>query len=502
MQGIEHDHGHGGGTGLETAQHPQQVEPTAVGKRAIGKDQVERRGGGGVAQCFGVAMSQDGKAVAGLQRSGEERGRAGRTLGDQDAAGSGAVDIPIGNLLRHLAQWNGKPEATSLPRLAGDTDFAIHQRHQLPGDRQPEPGAAVAPGVRAIGLFEGVKHRSQLGGGDADSGVSHLPADPSAKGARAENNRPARGELHRVAQQVQQDLPQSQRVANNRRRDIRRQVTQQLQFFLRRAQGHGAKCAGRDLRDPARDLVETQLPGFNFREIENVVDDPEQRFRRPLSSRQVLPLLHRKVRFQRQLRHAQHAIHRRANLVTHVGQEFALQAGGVFGPLLGRTQFAIDTHQLRRLRRHLLLKPSAMQRQLLVATGDLLQHSIERQHQLADFIAPVVGHAEGVVFRLSHVAGQRGQVQNRLGNVGLKSQQHQPGDAERGQQNDAGNQEIGARPLHAAGEPGANCQGADTFILQPDRHTNTQLAAVPGGAVQGRGVAQSGQDSRVRRTGI
>ena len=47
---------------------------------------------------------------------------------------------------------------------------------QLSTDRQAEPGAAVLPGRRTVGLREGVEESLGLLGADADAGVAHLSA--------------------------------------------------------------------------------------------------------------------------------------------------------------------------------------------------------------------------------------------------------------------------------------------------------------------------------------
>jgi hypothetical protein len=56
--------------------------------------------------------------------------------------------------------WNGTSNQNVEPccPVAVDTDAAAHQADDLPGDRQAQPGAAVAPGVREVGLGKGVEN--------------------------------------------------------------------------------------------------------------------------------------------------------------------------------------------------------------------------------------------------------------------------------------------------------------------------------------------------------
>ena len=65
---------------------------------------------------------------------------------------------------------------------------------------------------------------------------------------------------------------------------------------------------------------------FEFREVENIVDDGEQRLRRFLHGRRVLALHRHELRFEQQLAHADHAVHRRSDFVAHRGDELAFQA--------------------------------------------------------------------------------------------------------------------------------------------------------------------------------
>ena len=62
----------------------------------------------------------------------------------------------------------------------------------------------------------------------------------------------------------------------------------------------------------------------------------EQRVRRIFDRVQIVPLLVGESRVQRQFGHADDAVHRSADLVAHVGEEFALGAAAGLGFFLGR----------------------------------------------------------------------------------------------------------------------------------------------------------------------
>ncbi len=85
--------------------------------------------------------------------------------------------------------------------------------------------------------------------------------------------------------------------------------------------------------------VEFQLSRLDLREVQDVVDHRQQRIRRRLHHAQVFVLFRRQLRFQRKLRHADDSVHRGADFVAHVGQEFAFGAAGGFRGFFGLLQF-------------------------------------------------------------------------------------------------------------------------------------------------------------------
>ena len=91
---------------------------------------------------------------------------------------------------------------------------------------------------------------------------------------------------------------------------------------------------GQAVAQRERLAIEFELAGFDLGEIEDVVDHAQQRFRRAADDIGVFALFGRELRFQQQFRHAQNAVHGRADFVAHVGQELALGRVGLFGRLL------------------------------------------------------------------------------------------------------------------------------------------------------------------------
>jgi hypothetical protein len=101
----------------------------------------------------------------------------------------------------------------TLPSPAPELSTHIVPAHQLGqplGDRQAEARAAVAARGRRVDLGERPEQPVRSSGGMPMPGVAHRepqPSPPSALDVEA-RSRPL-GELERVVEQVQQDLPQA-----------------------------------------------------------------------------------------------------------------------------------------------------------------------------------------------------------------------------------------------------------------------------------------------------
>ena len=94
----------------------------------------------------------------------------------------------------------------------------------------------------------------------------------------------ALGELDRVADQVRQDLPQPRRVADERRRARPASMSQmQLEpLLIARASASGLSVSRDQSADENGDGLELELARLDLREVEDVVEDRQQRVgRRP-----------------------------------------------------------------------------------------------------------------------------------------------------------------------------------------------------------------------------
>ena len=140
-----------------------------------------------------------------------------------------------------------------------------------------------------------------------------------------------RGELDRVAGEVDEDLADASRVANDVAPDAGRHADDEVHTLL--------PCSAReqlsDFFDSDREVKRYGLEGeparLDLREVEDVVDDAEQGVRRVPHGLRVPALHGGQVGVEQEPNHPNHAVHRGANLVAHVRQEGALGLVGLLG---------------------------------------------------------------------------------------------------------------------------------------------------------------------------
>ena len=138
-------------------------------------------------------------------------------------------------------------------------------------------------------------------------------------------------ELDGVADEIGEDLSQAQRVAQDPFRTVVRDLVGELEpLFLRVAGEHFHRVTD-DLVEIEGQRLELELAGLDLREIEDVVDYPEQALAgRP--DRFGEPALRRgEMRIEQEIDHPQHAVHGGADLMAHVGEELRFRQAGRLG---------------------------------------------------------------------------------------------------------------------------------------------------------------------------
>ena len=139
------------------------------------------------------------------------------------------------------------------------------------------------------------------------------------------------GELDGVADQVQQDLTKprliSAKAAPRRRIDENTEVDPLLVGFWRQqADGRFDHVRELEIHDFKIDFA-----GLELRNIENVVDQREQRLGAVAHCDRTFALLLCQIGLQQQAIHPDDAVHRGPNLVGHIGEEIRFGAVSLFG---------------------------------------------------------------------------------------------------------------------------------------------------------------------------
>ena len=363
----------------------------------------------------------------------DQHGRA-RELVDAEAR---ADSVAVGH-----GQAEREVEGAAGTFAALDPDAAAHQLHQLRGDRQPEAGAAVAARHRGVRLLERAEDLVELVLRNADAGIAdrevqlrvalapleHLDADDDLAGV---------GELDRVADQVHEHLAEPVGIAHEKVGNFGFDVGGELQSLV----------LGRDRQPPERvcqvvanaegPMGELELARLDLGEVEDVVDDVQQVVGGAANELELLALDGIVGALERQLGHTHDAVHRRADLVAHVGEELRLGAGGLLRLPHRLLQRRVLGAQLGGALAHLLFEIAGEPAQVLLAPLDRCQHQVEGVHDAADLVVGVLGHAQREVLLVAHPRGHAFERQQRpdetLGGEHAEHPRHQRAD-QRGQQ--------------------------------------------------------------------
>ena len=212
-----------------------------------------------------------------------------------------------------------------------------------------------------VGLHERLEEFRRLLRRHADAGVAHgeLELHLFARAFEQFDVQPdlaALGELDGVVDEVRQDLAEAERVAQQMLGNLRRDVGEELQALVVRLLRGERRDRADHFVEPEVRRLDLQLARLDLREIEDVIDDAEQRRAGVVDLAHVVALLGIERRLQREVREADDGVHRRANLVAHVREEIRLRLGGVLGLLLGREPAPLLEDQFFRLREQFLLR--------------------------------------------------------------------------------------------------------------------------------------------------
>ncbi|KAF5058282.1 hypothetical protein DSECCO2_348250 [anaerobic digester metagenome] len=265
----------------------------------------------------------------------------GPALRHQHGADARGHDAPRGRAFRVTVEHRRELEGRALAQAATHRDVPAHEVHQPAADVQSQARAAEVAGGGCVGLHEGPEQARQHGLVDADARVHDLEAQGEhPRGRRRvfgasddQTDRAVMGELDGVAAQVDQNLLEPQRVADQAGREAGQHGDRQ---FVAVREGPG----GQDVPHLVQQRVQIEgsgvqrhLVGLDLGQVQNVVDDAHKMVCRGADLEQILAQPPFGLQLEGQVQKSEDGGHGRADLVAHAGQKRTLGPGHGFGRL-------------------------------------------------------------------------------------------------------------------------------------------------------------------------
>jgi len=294
-----------------------------------------------------IEMGYQARPMPGRQRTTVGLvGNDGRVDGSRIEALSGVQEvIHVSKPYKQVSrEWKAESTIVSLPGgltiggedvvvMAGPCSVESEQQILAAAEAVREAGATVLARGGGVGLRERLKDFALVLGGYADAGVPHGREQThapliiaAAQPLDLQDDLAVVRELERVAHQVGQHLSETQGVADDDLWHRGEGVADELDLLLDDGRAEGLGHGLEHVPDAERLLLELQLVGLDFREIEDVVEDAEQRPCRGVRHADELVCPVRQAALERELVHVDDRVHRRADLVAHHREERALGA--------------------------------------------------------------------------------------------------------------------------------------------------------------------------------
>ena len=141
------------------------------------------------------------------------------------------------------------------------------------------------------------------------------------------------------------------------------------------------------------------------------------------------------------------AVHGRADLVAHIGQELALGSAGLLRPVFGLGELGVHPSQLGGAGQHLLLQALSLALQFAVATLDVRQHIVEAIDQRPQLVVARLVGADSVVLQPGYGPGRLRQVNHGVRYDPLQPCRDQEGGPSGQQHHRQQNRNRAAQPL-------------------------------------------------------
>ena len=198
----------------------------------------------------------------------------------------------------------------------------MHQVQEVLANRQAQPGTSELAGGGRISLTKGLEQPLQHVLLDTDARVFDDKFDLDAIFGfpfleDRELDVTLVGKLDAVGEEVRDDLPDTSRVTKDHQviLDRGRDVCAEIEILALGSETEHLVDVSNNDREGELHFLDIQSSAFDLGEVEDVVDDGEQRIRRPVYVFRVISLLIAEVKIQQQLGHSNNPCDGRPDLV-------------------------------------------------------------------------------------------------------------------------------------------------------------------------------------------
>ena len=236
-----------------------------------------------------------------------------------------------------------------------DRNVAAHHLTETAGERETQAGSAELARGRRVCLRKGLEQSDDLLRTQPDAGIGHPKDDPFASVHHLPLDRnvhlAAVRELRRVRDEIEEPLPHLAQIGAH---DADVGCTDDVEGVA--VLGHLRGDRRLHLADERANVeilqMQLHLAGLDLRKIEDVVDEKEKVFAGDRDLLQIgAEILEVSLDrfFLKHLREAEDGVERRAELMTHVGQEQALRPVCVFGRFPRLRHLGLGASSLRHI---------------------------------------------------------------------------------------------------------------------------------------------------------
>ena len=346
------------------------------------------------------------------------------------------VRLRRGNII-DLTRFKTQPDAedSALPGNTAHADFPAHHFNQILANGQTQAGAAIFAAHAGICLNKGLEQSTDLRFAHADAAIFNLDVQAdfwldTGLPANAEFNPTGCGEFDGVAQQIEENLLNAQRIADQGIVQGVVDLLDQLQAFFRRPEGDHRIAAMHNTAQTESIVFKLQIPCGDLREIQQIVDQAGEGLAGADHLVQLILLPRLGAAQPGQTGHADHRIERCAQLVTDVCEEGIFSLICNFGRIQCGAQVSSALRHLRFKLRLVPLSPGDVERGKDNPFANISRHQRRYRQKNADRLTALFAPAgfdntHTITFNL-----RIAQLQNTLG-LGrglIKLRRRQPND--------------------------------------------------------------------------